>query len=414
MDKLWGIFDEWTEYALRTSLRPRRGWENLLEFSASKPVFLTGIRRSGKSSLMMLLAQKAGGRVGYVNLEDHRLPDEPSTLDSVLSWHGDKGFLFLDEISSVKDWAGWLARVHEQTKGKLFLIVSSSVFSFPPKSLRGRLLRFELFPLSFEEFLEFKGYRREAKTVAERGRMFQWFYEYLVWGGFPEVVLAEEDFHRLMILSSYFSDIIALDVAEKNEEDIGLVKAVARYLMETKEFSASKTRNFLKTIGWKCGKERLLSLEDSLSRAYLFFFLEIFSGKIKDKLQYPRKVYPGDTGFFKAITNKEERGRLYKTAVFLAIRRNLSPLQEINYWKSQRNGEIDFVVRRGKNVEEIIQVTSGEDIKPREYKAALEAAESLGIKEITFIGDVEGEEKKGGVKFRFRNIVDWLLKRGQV
>ena len=413
MEKPGRIFDEWTEYALRVRLKPRRGWERLLELSHAKPVFLTGIRRSGKSSLMMLLSQKAEGKVGYVNLEDPRLSGEAGVLDALLSWFGDSGFLFLDEVSSIKGWEGWLARVWEQTRGKLFLIVSSSVFTYPPKPLRGRLLKFELFPLSFREFLEFKGWSHEARTVAERGRLLQGFYEYAVWGGFPEVVLAEDEFQKLLILSSYFSDIVALDVAERNKEDIGLVKTVARYLLQSKEFSASKTRNFLKTLGWKCGKERLLSLEESFSRAYLFFFTEVFSHGIKDRLQYPRKVYPGDSGFFKAITGKEERGRLYEAVVFMALRRRLSPLKEINYWKGRRGEEVDFVIRRGGRVERLIQVTSGEEIKPREYRAALEAAKSLGKKEVIFVGDVEGEEKRDGIKFRFLNIVDWLLKEAQ-
>ncbi len=410
MEKLWQIFDEWTEYALRAKLKQRKGYEYLLNSSHSKPVFLTGIRRSGKSSLMMLLAQKAEGKVGYINLEDERLLAEPEILDSLLSWHGDSGFLFIDEISNIRGWDGWLSRVYEQTRGKLSLIVSSSVFAYPPKSLRGRLLKFELFPLSFREFLEFRGYSSEAKTVAERGRLIHRFHEYVIWGGFPEVVLTEEEFEKLLILSSYFNDIVALDVAERNREDIGLVKAVARYLLESKEFSASKTRNFLKTLGWKSGKERLLSLEESLLRAYLFFFTEIFSYTMKDKLQYPRKVYPGDSGFFKAITGKEERGRLYETIVFLDLRRRLSPFNEINYWKSRRGGEVDFVIRRGNKVESLIQVTSGNEIKSREYKAAIEAAKSLGSKEVLFVGDIEGEEKREGIKFHFRNIVDWLLK----
>ena len=117
------IFEEWNTYALRKVLLQRNVNLDAIERnSESKIVAITGIRRCGKSSVLMLLAQKLakeGKEVCYVNVEDSRLGAEKNVLDQILKWFGDEGFLLLDEITSANDWSGWLARTHELLKGRL-------------------------------------------------------------------------------------------------------------------------------------------------------------------------------------------------------------------------------------------------------------------------------------------------------
>ena len=170
----YDIFEEWGSYALGRGLMPREfDFASAIKLSSSKIVAVTGIRRSGQSSILMLIAQKlssAGERAAYINVEDSRLGGRKELLDEILKWFGDSGFLLLDEVTSAADWEGWLARVHELTKGKLRIIVSSSrsSLSSPNKPLRGRVISYELFPLSFNEFLSFKDIRPE-KTTAGKG-----------------------------------------------------------------------------------------------------------------------------------------------------------------------------------------------------------------------------------------------------
>ncbi len=214
------VFEEWTAYARKKTLLPREvDLESIAANAGFKIVSVTGVRRCGKSSVLMLLFQKlsAGGKkVGYVNLEDSRIKGNESTLDDVLKWFGDEGFLLLDEVTSAFGWEGWLARTHELSKGKLKLVVSSSRNSLvlPSKPLRGRILPHELYPLSFKEFLRFKGVEVE-KTTAGRGRVEKAFAEYVKYGGFPEVALAKEEIDKVRILNSYFKDIIGDLVAGK-------------------------------------------------------------------------------------------------------------------------------------------------------------------------------------------------------
>ena len=103
------IYEEWDIYAQKKELKQRDIDFNLLiNTSKLKIIAITGIRRSGKTSLLILLRQileKRNEKVRYINLEDSRIKDKKEILDDILSWFGDSGYLLLDEITCVDDWA---------------------------------------------------------------------------------------------------------------------------------------------------------------------------------------------------------------------------------------------------------------------------------------------------------------------
>jgi predicted AAA+ superfamily ATPase len=353
------IFEESTTYALDRPLKPREiDLDSIIRRSDLKIVAVTGARRSGKSSILMLLAQKLGvdgKKVAYINAEDSRLGG--SFLDDLIKWFGDEGYLLVDEITSAEDWAGWLARNHEMLKGRLRIIVSSSRSGLtnPPKALRGRVASVEVFPLSFEELLQFHGIGREA-TTAGRGRMERAFQSYMRFGGFPEVALMSEDLEKIEALDDYFKAILGLDVAEASGADVAAVTLFGRYVLDSPYFSASKCLNYFKSVGHKIGKEKLLDLEHYSQESYLFFFVPVFGRSVKDAAQYPRKAYPVDTGFFYAVAGTSDQGRILECEIFLELRRRLRPGEEISYWRDRTGREVDFLVRRGNDIAEAVQV----------------------------------------------------------
>ena len=127
----------------------------------------------------------------------------------------------------------------------------------------------------------------------------------------------------------------------------------------------------------------------------------------------PRKVYCIDVGFKTAsgFYTSEDYGRVAENLVFLKLReRQLrDPLMEIYYWKQKH--EVDFVVKRGREVEEIIQVCWDiEEAKEREIKGLLEASRFFGIKRgVIVTGDFEGEEEVEGVRIEYIPLWKWLL-----
>ena len=412
-----GIFEEWNTYALKRVLVQRKVDLDAIERNShSKIVAVTGIRRCGKSSVLMLLTQKLARerkRVCYVNVEDSRLGAEKDVLDQILKWFGDEGFLLLDEITSANDWSGWLARTHELLKGKLHLVVGSSRRSLvvPSKPLRGRILSVELFPLSFKEFLTFRNIAVE-RTTAGRGKMERALSQFLKFGGFPEVVLAEDEMDKVRILDSYFKDIVGLDVAEVSHEDPTTVATFGRCVIQSTYFSASKCLNFFKSLGYKIGKEKLLQLEKYSEAGYLFFFVPVVSHSIKARSIYPRKAYCGDVGFSYAATGKTDWGRLYENAVFLELKRRVKD-REICYWRNKAGDEVDFVVKRGSDVDQAYQVVydlSNAETERREVAGLLSCIKELKpTASLILTQNISETRKLGEHTVKFKPLIDWLI-----
>lgn len=412
------IFEEWNVYASKRELKHRElDLEDIEKNSKLKIVTITGIRRAGKTSILILLQQllgKKGKKVAYINLEDSRIKDNKEVLDSIIKWFGDSGFLLLDEITSVNDWQGWLARNHEMLKGRLNIITSSSrkTLAMPNKPLRGRMLAYEFYPLSFREFFEFKDIKLE-KTTAGIGRIERALEEYIVYGGFPEAVLSGENIDKIRLINSYFKDILGLDVSEISNENISIVETFGKYIIESSYFSASKCLNFFKTLGYRIGKQSILNLEKYSQIGYLFFFTSIFSENMKDRAQYPRKAYLGDTGFMNAISGKKDMGRLYENVVLLELKRRLNQNNEINYWKNSEGIECDFIIREGLHIKKAIQVVydiKNERAKLREINGVIECLKEFHLKEgLIITKDYDAEEKIDNKKIKFVPLWKWLL-----
>lgn len=412
------VFGEWNVYASKKELIERDiDLSAIKESLRLKIVAISGVRRSGKTSILILLynfLKHQKEKVAYINLEDSRIKNNPNVLDEILKWFGDTGYLILDEITSVNDWESWLARNHEMLKGKLKIIVSSSTskLALPSKPLRGRLAVHEFYPLSFREFLRFKGVEIESTTTGI-GKIERQLQDYLIYGGFPEVALTENETEKVNIINTYFKDIIGLDVAELSKENISTVEVFGKYVLEAPYFSASKCLNFFKSAGHKIAKQTLLNLERHSRESYLFFFVPIYAKNIKDRSQYPRKAYMGDTSFMYSITGKKDMGRLFENVVLLELKRRLQKNREINYWKNKKGIESDFVLREGISINEIIQIVydlKEEKTKEREIKGLVECAKELGMREgLILTRDYQDKMKVDGISITFIPLWKWLL-----
>lgn len=412
------MFEEWDTYAIKRKLIARDiDLDEVTNNSRLKIIPITGVRRAGKSSVLILMQQKLkkeGNKVAYINLEDSRLKSNQDILNNIIKWFGDSGFLLLDEITNVNDWESWLARNHEMLKGKLNIIITSSRKSLiiPNKPLRGRLLSYEFYPLSFKEFLKFKNINIE-KTTAGIGKIEKALEEYIIYGGFPEAVLLEDKIDKIRLINSYFKGIIGLDIAEISKESINIVETFGRYIIDSTYFSASKCLNYFKTLGYKIGKQTILDLEKYSQLSYLFFFIQIFSRNIKDRNQYPRKAYLGDTSFMNAISGKKDMGKLFENVVLLKLKRKLPQNQEINYWKKPNGAECDFVIREGLDIKKLIQVVyeiKDEKTRKREINGIMECAKEFGLDEgLIITKDYEGMEKIQNKKIKYIPLWKWLL-----
>lgn len=412
------FFEESASYAFSTELKTRNvDLDALVRWSDIKVVALTGVRRSGKSSLLMLMAQHLramGKKVAYINAEDSRL-NRDTLLEDAIRWFGDSGYLIVDEITSAVDWSGWLARNHDLLKGRLRLIVSSSRSGLmePPKELRGRVRAIEISPLSFSEYLNFNDVPRET-TTAGRGLMEQNLLDYLRYGGFPEISRVAEPLEKVIIINDYFQQILALDVGEAAGEDVAAIKLFGRYALSAPYFSASRCLNYFKSVGYKIGKEKILRLEHYSQDAYLFFFLSAFGASVKDRSVHPRKAYPSDPGFLYAAGGMEDRGRSLECAVLLELRRRLAPDEEILYWTDKGQMEVDFVIRKGATVRAAVQVSwdmRDPRTRKREVRALRSCLDSTGCDHgVIITWDEQASPMSEEPRIEMVGALDWFLK----
>jgi hypothetical protein len=427
------IFKEWEE--LWTPPFKKREIDLSLIFGkVRKIVTFTGCRRTGKTYLMFQLINKLEEKnprksIFYVNFEDERIDKTEKNLSKLipllLEMYGerDKYFLFLDELHLMPNWASWLRRVYDTYRNFMFFASgSSSKLSTKeiPSSLRGRTINIEVFPLNFNEFLRFNGvtleknweYSERALSLVKR-----MLAEYLEFGGFPEIVLEDNLRRKKKFIDDYFRTIVTSDIAYRYEvKKTSNLTDFLKLLLNSVYFSVSKSYNFLRSQGRKIGKQSLIDYTKYAEEVYFSFFLPIFSPKIKDLLRYPKKVYFVDNSFinFVGIKFSRDYGRLMENMVFVELRRekNKNPLLEIYYFKSN-DKEVDFVVKEGLRVKQLIQVTyaSGRDeIERREIKSLLKASETLKCKNLFVITwDYEGEEEIKGKKIKFLPLWKWLL-----
>ena len=388
-----------------------------------------GCRRSGKTSLMKLemkrLQEKFGqDSVYYINFENRRLypltSDYFNDLIQIIYEEGnDKCFLFLDEVQRVKNWEKYVRSIYDEFKGKIKIFISGSssklIKSKTSYLLSGRHLTTAVFPLNFREFMAFNNISFEKPFTEEKeSKIVKALKNYLSLGGFPETVLTKNE----ELIETLFLDIINRDISPKvkNKE---ILEDAAYFLCSNsaKLVSFSKLVKLLKSRGIKISVPTLERYFRLMKEAFLFFDFTIFSYKVKDQLQYPRKIYCIDNGFINYFGFKfsEDKGRIMENTVAINLYQLSLQHQKTNifYFKSQRQEEVDFVIKEGTKIKQLIQVcydTSNPDTKERETKALLKASEELKCNDFLIIShDKEGEEKIKGEKIKYTPLWKWLL-----
>jgi len=427
------LFKEWQDQGIPELIG--RDLDITLPDKVRKITTITGIRRAGKTYAMFYLIKKLSQTVPkdtifYINFEDERIERKKESLTklvpALLRLYGGKKeyYLFLDELQVMPEWSVWLRRIHDNYRNiKLFVSGSSSRLSSReiPTELRGRALNHEIFPLSFTEFLRFKGISLdEHMDLSERkiAEIKSGLDEYLGYGGFPEIVLSGTAYEKKRIAQEYFRTIISRDIAERyNVKRNALLHSFLQLLLNTTDFSANKSANVLHSQGLKAGKETILNFTKYAQDSYFCMFVPMFSYKMSDQLRYPRKVYFADNAFLSCLSLKfsGNLGRLYENLVAMNLYRTAArePGYEIYYWKNPSGKECDFVIKDGQKVRRLIQVCydiTDFDTKKRETSALITASKELGCDDLLIItSEYQSEEKIDGMNIKFVPLWKWLL-----
>ena len=333
-----------------------------------------------------------------------------------------KIYIFIDEPQVINKWELAVRDIYDRYNCYIFLTGSSSKLLSKEiaTSLRGRSITNLLLPLSFQEFLRFKGliFDKNKIDTEIKSKIINYLEEYILLGGYPEVVLEKDRNEKIKIVKDYFDLVIYKDIVERyNLKNTKIIKWLINSLVNSvsKELSINNLYNTLKSQGIKVSKNTLYSYFSIFEDSFFIFALRKFEhSEKKGGLSIP-KIYLDDISFLN-LFSIEEYGKRLENIVFLQLLRqkNQNPLININYWKSQDNKEVDFIVSEGKKIVSVIQVCndlSNEDTKDREIKSLITTLNYFKLKEGYIITkeDTYKEEEIDRKKIKIIPVWKWLL-----
>ncbi len=414
--------------------------ERELKIDVSKKIkSLIGPRRAGKTTFMhqkMYELMKEGVKkenIVYLNFEDTRLIEiNFKEIREIIKMHWQifpestkmEMHIFIDEPQNIEHWENAVRSLHDDGFNISLTGSSSKLLSKEiATSLRGRTLSYLLLPFSFNEFLKMKKYKENINLLGskEKSILLSLLNEYLEFGGFPEIILEQDEEKKLRIINEYFSLIVYRDIIERYKlKNTILVKWIIKALSSSfsNEFSVNKLFLTLKSQGFKVSKNTLYSYVSILEDSLFSFMHPKFEHAIRNKRFSINKAYLCDTAFVKLVENSRDIGRKMENMIFLQLERKRKPLTAISYWKNTQDEEVDFVIKNGARVRQLIQVCyniSDSETKKREIRALLKASKELKCNTLIVITwDYEKIEEISwfGIKrkVRFVPIWKWLLK----
>lgn len=357
---------------------------------------IKGPRQSGKTTLLKVLQgslKEKGVNTVFLNFEDPDVleafeVDARRYVESFMTEGGRNCFL-MDEYHYVKDPGKKLKLLYDTFEDVKFIVTGSSSLELSGAMARflvGRVFFFELLPFSFHEYLAAHD-PRLARIYEDRNRIIREFLSggetgidedifvrelaphferYVVFGGYPAVIKAEDSETRRMILKNIYDTYISRDVVEflkitdamKYRQTVRVLATLMGNLINYNEI-ASTVQTYYRDL------KRIMSV---LSETYIINLVQPYYKNPITELKKMPKVYFLDPGLrnyiidnFNALEKRTDAGALVENSVFMSMKHSF-PEATINYWRTIAKAEVDFVLRMG---DEIVPV----EVKYQSFRA---------------------------------------------
>lgn len=359
-------------------------------FNSPEAIIVTGMRRTGKTSLLRFIYERINSSnklfldlenpLNQKYFEQENYDNIKSTLEVLGLNFVKRPYLFLDEIQLAKNIPSAVKYLIDHYKVKCFLTGSASFYlkNLFSESLTGRKYLFELFPLTFKEFLLFKHSRmilpKNLKFISRPiFDAFSGLYnEYLLFGGFPEVVLKKTIDEKKKSLEDVFSSFFQLEVLRLG--DFRKNKIVRDLIMLLIERIGSKLD--IQKLSQELGISRPTTYEylSFLEGTYFISLIKPFSKNKDVEIRKAPKFYLCDSGLANHFAKLND-GILFENNIF----QNLKIKGKVNYYQKKSGLEIDFILNKSAAFEVKINPRDA-DLKKLK-KISLE----LGFKEFKII-----------------------------
>jgi predicted AAA+ superfamily ATPase len=428
------ILEDWNYWSkpFRKSFA-RKTYESEIKHKATTDeiIFLKGVRRSGKSTILLNYIQylvESGvdkENILFVNLEDPRFAsflslDLLEEIKKAYLYYMDpkeKPYIFLDEIQNIDGFEKWLLKEYELCTSHLFATGSNSKLLSKEigSSLSGRYLDIQVLPLSFKEYLSFNNIeiKKPYDLISRQLEIERHFENYMLYGGFPKVVLTDDVVLKEAELKSYFDSILLRDIVARYKLDnFRALEQLSILLLSSisNPISITKIKNRLK-VSYDLASRYMEYLEN----AYMIHTVPLFDWSLQKQYVNPKKIYSIDTGLSKRVSFEVGKriGDMLENIVYLELKRRFS---EIYYFKTAQGYEVDFLIKEYEKVTHLVQVSqtlADEKTKKRELRSLVKAAKELynanDIELLLLTMDTTKEEVLEGQTIKIVNILEWLL-----
>lgn len=323
--------------------------------TSPEAVILTGMRRTGKTTIMQELFGRPGiGNKLFLDLENplNRKYFESDNYEQIKNScellgldFRTRPYIFLDEIQHVRNLPSVVKYFIDHYNVKFFLTGSASFYlkNLFSESLAGRKVIFEIFPLTFREFLTFKGARlRLPDSSAQATRAMcetisPLYDEYLRYGGFPSVVLKSGGKEKEKALEDIFTSFFQLEVLQLGHfRRNDVVRDLMLLLMQS---AGSKIDIQKLSRDLNASRPAVYEYLAFLESTYFITSIRPFSTGRAVEIRKSPKVYICDVGLANHFA-RLDAGNLFENAVF----QNLRVKGSLHYYQKKSGAEIDFIL----------------------------------------------------------------------
>lgn len=329
------------------------------ELNTKEIVIITGMRQVGKTTMLTYLYDrvKSTNKV-FLDLENplHRKLFEEENYNAV--WNNlrefgiintEKVYIFLDEVQNLPQISKVAKYFYDHWGVKFFLTGSSSYYlkNLFPESLAGRKIIFEMFPLTFTEFLAFnqipkasiKSFSEKAKTKDKISyeQIIPYYREFLEFGGFPKVVLEKSKERKKVLLSEIFTSYFEKDAkAMADFREMSKLRDLILLLIPRigSKIEVAKLANSLSV-----SRETVYNYLSFLEQTYFISLLSKFSGSIDRQAAGSKKLFLCDVGIAN-ILGHISFGQMFEQSIF----QNLRTQHKLCYYSKDGGSEIDFII----------------------------------------------------------------------
>ena len=409
--------------------------EAMLPLDAGQIITIPGVRRSGKSSKMKLVINelvKTGvppQNILWMGFDDERLAgmsrqELNEILDAYRELYPDTllkdVYMFFDEIQDIEGWELFVMRVYKSYCQNIYISGSNArlLSQEIATSLRGWALEYRTFPLSFAEYCRFRSIPTERLDEQQTVQLRLAWDDYNRYGGFPEVVLTNDNLLRDKLLQTYYNAMLFRDMVERHGiSNIGVLRYFIKRIMNnvTKPTSINSIYNDIRSQGLKISKDELYKWIDYLCESFMFIRVPRYTKSLIAEETGLKKYYFIDNGMRQNILlpHSQDHGKLLESSVLLHLCRMCGELEKVTYFMNDR--ECDFVLQHEEQVLQLIQVCwqmDDAETREREICGLLEAHKVTLCDNLTIVTHHQEETiERDGVTINVMPAWKWMLMR---